>query len=182
MKARRYVIAALAAALVLPGIAHAGGLAVDLNGEWTGTIKCKNNFNGAKEKLFLDPTIRITQLGDGLGIKLDYGDNNPEVYTALVSPDLKKPDKKGDFVLVYCGTNDVLGDNLDFDELGRMSFSAKPGQVKATFKGATVFAFDNFAPAGGGICKWKYKRTSVDPQGLPIACPAPVLTTPPNPK
>lgn len=178
MSTRRFAVAALVAALALPGVARGGGIAVDLSGAWTGTIKCKGTYNGAKDTFFLDPTIRITELGNGLGIKLDYGNANPEIYTALVSPDAKKPDKKGEFVLVYCSTDDVLGDNLDFDELGRMSFSVKPGQVKATFKGQTVFADDTFAPSGGAICKWKYTRTSVDPQGLPVACPINMLKAP----
>lgn len=183
MTPRRFAVAALVAALVLPGAARAGGIpTLDLGGAWTGTIKCKGTFGGAKDPFSLDPTIRITQIGTELGMLLDYNDPFPELYVALASNDPKKPDKKGEFMLDYCKTDDVVGSNVpsEFDELGRMTFSGKPGQVKATFKGTTVFFDHDFQPSGTYICKWKYTRTDVSPQGTQVGCTLNMMQVPPT--
>ena len=181
MTARGLAATALVATLLFPYVARAGGLPdFDLGGAWTGTIKCKGNFGGAKDTLFLDPTIRITQLGNQLGVLLDYGDPTPELYVGVTSPDPNKPDKKGQFGVEYCGTDDVVGSNVEFefDELGRMTFSGKPGQVKATFKGTTVFFYNDFQPSGGAICKWKYTRTDGGPQNTQVGCAMNMLQLP----
>lgn len=183
MKTRLLAAAALVAALVLPTVARAGGNPLlTLDGAWTGTIKCKGNFGGAKDTLFLDPTLRITQIGTQLGILLDYGDAFPELYVGLASPDAKKPEKKGALMVDYCKTDDVVGSNVDleFDELGRLTFSGKPGQVKATLKGTTLFFYNDFQPSGGGLCKWKYTRTDVAPQGTQVGCTQNMLRLPPS--
>lgn len=183
MNARRLAAVALVAALALPGAARAGGIpTLDLSGAWTGTIKCKGTFGGAKDPFSLDPTIHITQIGSELGMLLDYNDPFPELYVALASHDPKKPDKKGEFMLDYCKTDDILGSNVEseFDELGRMTFSGKPGQVKATFKGTTVFFDRDFQPSGTYVCKWKYTRTDVSPQGVQVGCTQNMLQVPPS--
>ncbi len=111
--------------------------------------------------------MRITQSGLDVGIALDYGGADFDNYSGLANPGAKKPEK-GELAIVYCGTNDLVGDLGDFDELGRMSISTKLGKLKASFKGTTIFSdFSNPGPlpALGYTCKWKYVRTSFDNGG-----------------
>lgn len=168
-------------ALTLAPPAHAGGSAFDINGSWIGTIKCKGLSGGAKDKFPLNPAMTISQSGLTVSVVLDYGGGETERYSGLANPDATKPDKKIELAIVFCGTNDQVGDVTDFDEIGRMSISTKPGKVKASFKGTTIFS--DFSdpgplPAGGYTCKWKYTRTS-DTFTLPVPCSAPIVTTPP---
>jgi hypothetical protein len=174
-------VCALALALAAP--ANAGQLAFDINGSWIGTIQCKGLFGGAKDNFTINPVMTISQNGLDLGLVLGSGASNPEQYTGLANPDAKKPDQKGEIAIVFCGTNDLVGDPPTFDELGRMTISTKPGRVKASFKGTSIFSdFSNPGPlpAGGYTCKWKYTRTDDTAPGLQTQCNAPIVTTPPS--
>lgn len=161
------VVGALALLLAFGASAQAGQPRFAIDGTWTGTIKCKGLFGGAKDKFTVAPTMRIAQSGFDVGIELDYGGGETETYTGLANPGEKKPEK-GELAIVYCGTNDQVGEPDDFDELGRMSISTKLGKVTASFKGTTIFS--DFSdpgplPAGGYTCKWKFVRTSFENGG-----------------
>lgn len=174
------VAGALVLAIAATTRAHAGAAFLDLAGTWTGKITCKGNSEGVKDSFFLEPVMRISQSGFGLGVVLDYGGGVLERYTALVNPDAKKPDQKGELAIIFCGTDDQIGVPFDFDEIGRMSVSAKLGKVKASFKGTSIFT--DFADPGplqeGYTCKWKYTRTDTNPAGLQVECPAPIVGLP----
>jgi hypothetical protein len=171
---RRITIAASALALAFSfaTAAHAGAVFLDVAGTWTGTIVCKGIFEGVKDKFTLDPVMRITQNGLRLGVLLDYGANT-EQYAAILNPDEKKFDSKGEAAIIYCGTDDQVGIPPDFDELGRVSVSAKPGKVKASFKAVTIFTdYDTPGPLREGYtCKYKYTRTDTNLAGGVTQCP-----------
>jgi len=110
------------------------------------------------------------QNGSALGIVLDYG-TGTNAYIGTFVPDAKKPDAKGELAILYCKTNDRVGDDPDFDELGRMSVKAKPGELKGTFKGASIFSDPGtFTDTEAGTCKWSYKRTALDMPSVPSTC------------
>lgn len=169
---RSILVAVVLAATVglAAGHAHAGAILLDLSGTWAGVIKCKSLRGGVKDKFTLTPTMRIAQTGNALGIILDYG-TGTDAYVATLVPDAKKPDAKGELALVYCKTNDLVGDEPDFDELGRMSLKAKPLEIKATFKGTSIFSDPGvFTDTEAGTCKWSFKRTAVDFPMVPLTC------------
>ena len=169
----------LAMTLTAAAPARAGGAPrLDLTGRWLGKITCKSFNAGAKDKFTLTPTMYISQAGDALGVLLDYGGGDVERYTALLNPDAKKPEKKGELAIVYCFTNDLVGDEPEYDELGRISVSGKLGNVKAGFKGTSIFSDPGESPAEGGTCKWKYTRVDTTSPGLQINCNDPIIGLP----
>jgi len=121
--------------------------------------------------------MRIAQGGLEVGLVLDYGGGDTEQYSGVANPDAKKPFDKGELAIVFCGTNDRVGDPPTFDEIGRITVKAKQGQVKASFKGTSIFSDPGTGlDTEAGTCKWSYKRTSNDPPMLPTSCLA-VATT-----
>jgi hypothetical protein len=173
---RRLTIAASALAFVCSFArpTEGGAIFLDLVGNWTGTIVCKGISEGVKDKFTLDPVMRISQNGINLGILLDYGDGTTEQYAGILNPDAKKGDKKGEAAIIYCGTDDQIGVPPDFDEIGRINISAKPGKVKATFKGITIFNdYDTPGPLREGYtCKYKYTRVDTNPVAVSTQCPS----------
>jgi hypothetical protein len=151
---------------------NAGAVLLDVGGNWTGTIVCKGISEGVKDTFTLDPVMRIAQSGIHLGIVLDYGGGTTEQYAAILNPDAKKGDAKGEAAIIYCGTDDQIGLPPDFDEIGRMSLSAKPGKVKASFKGLTIFSdYDTPGPFRAGYtCKYKNTRIDTNPPGISTQC------------
>jgi len=175
MNARTHLgmLAAIVAVVMLGSAvpSHAGEARFDLDGTWTGTIKCKSFNGGAKDKFTLTPTMRIAQGGLEVGLVLDYGGGDTEQYSGVANPDAKKPFDKGELAIVFCGTNDRVGDPPTFDEIGRITVKAKQGQVKASFKGTSIFSDPGTGlDTEAGTCKWSYKRTSNDPPMLPTSC------------
>lgn len=149
----------------------AGDVLADLGGEYSGTLKCAYFKNGVKQTQKFTPALHVSQTNLDLGVVVDFTGEAP-LYRGLVAPSAAKPGQQGDLVLVYCGTNDVLGDDPTYDELGRLSFKGKPGEVKGTLKGSSIVSF-NGGPLGdayAGICKWSFKRVSRDPQNVPTSC------------
>ena len=53
---------------------------------------------------------------------------------------------------------------------GRISVSGKLGDVKAGFKGTSIFSDPGESPAEGGTCKWKYRRVDATAPNLQIFC------------
>jgi hypothetical protein len=172
MSRRSVAIALLATALVAVGPTRdvgAGAARFDLNGTWTGTVKCKSFKAGAKAKSTLTATLKLAQSGLELGILLDVGTSTTN-YTGIANPDAKKPFDKGELALVSCTTNDQLGDDLSFDEIGRMAVKAKRGQPKGSLKGTTLFSRPGTIGAEAGTCKWSFKRTVDDFPEVPFTC------------
>jgi hypothetical protein len=177
------VAAAALTCLMASSAARAGQARFDLTGTWVGSIKCKGFNGGVKDPFTLTPTLKISQSGLNIGVFADYppGDFD-DFYTGYANPNVKKPLEKGEFVLIVCGTNDVLGEpspDAPFDEIGRMSVSTKPPKVKATFKGTSIysdpqltpFSDPQTTPISAGTCKWKYTRIDVVDPGISVTCP-----------
>jgi hypothetical protein len=184
MKAHTRLVVAAAAALACLGTssaARAGAARFDLTGTWVGSIKCKGFFGGVKDPFTLTPTVKISQSGLNIGLLADDA-GTLDSYVAYANPDAKKPLEKGEFALIFCGTNDVLAEPFDapFDEIGRMTVSTKPPKVKATFKGTSIYSDSQLSfgppqttPISAGTCKWKFTRTDTNDPGIPLTCPVP---------
>jgi hypothetical protein len=160
-------VAALCA--VVPRAVDAAFITYDLTGTWTGTITCAEFVDGAKEKTVSTPSMQVSQVGLNIGLTLDFGGGNVDQYAGLANPDAKKPDEKGEFAVVFCGTNSEIADAVP-DKLGRMVASTKPNKVKATIKGTTIFSDPPGLVAHHGTCKWKFTRTDSTNSLLPTDC------------
>ncbi len=167
----------LTATLALPRTASSAFITYDLTGTWRGSIKCSALIAGAKQKSVLTPTMRISQIGLNIGVQLDFG-TSTSAYGGLANPDAKKPEQKGEAALVLCGTDNVLGVDL-FDEIARMAVAAKPGKVKASFKGVSIFSGPSTPQVTHGTCKWKWTRTDTAEPGLKTQCGEPMAQLPP---
>ncbi len=168
--ARLVVTAACVVALGSASEVGAGALRFDLNGTWTGTIKCKSSKAGAKSKITLAPTMKIEQSGLEVGVELVLSTGN-QFYTGVANPDAKKPFDRGEVALVSCTTNDSVGDDFSFDEIGRMVVKATRGDVKGSFKGTSLFTRPgSLQNAEAGTCKWSFKRTADDFPSVPVTC------------
>lgn len=145
--------------------------AFDLTGTWQGSSTCTSLFEGEKQKFTDAPAIQITQVGDAIGLRADYGAGDVDFYAGIAHPDAKKPDEKGEIALVACGTDSVAGNAGTFDEVGRFSASTKVGKVKATVKGLSFFSDPGTASPEAGTCKWKLTRTDALDAAIPTTCP-----------
>jgi len=90
-------------------------------------------------------------------------------YAGITNADAKKPEQKGDAILIRCGTSDQLATG-SFDELVRMSASTKPGKVKATFKGFSFLTSGDHQNPLHGTCNWKFTRTALDDPNFATSC------------
>ena len=63
----------------------------DLTGTWVGKFNCNGSQKGAKIKFGFQPTIRITQSALAIGMAVDYGAGDVDLYGGLMIPDSKKP-------------------------------------------------------------------------------------------
>lgn len=162
--------------LVALAVHAAPAVAFDLTGTWHGTSTCTSLFAGEKQKFTDAPTIAITQVGDVIGLRADYGGGDVDVYAGVAYPDPKKPEEKGEVALVACGTDAVAGNPGTFDELGRFAVATKTGKVKATVKGLSFFSDPGTAPPEAGTCKWKMTRIDALDAGVPTVCPSGVTT------
>jgi hypothetical protein len=165
-------------AILLPllVLAAAGrSAAFDLTGTWEGSATCTSFFAGEKIKFTDAPTIQITQVGDAIGLRADYGGGDVDLYTGIAHPDAKKPDEKGELALIACGTDSIAGNPGTFDEVGRFTAATKLGKVKATVKGVSFFSDPGAVTPEAGTCKWKLTR--IDATDAAIATECPVTTS-----
>jgi hypothetical protein len=160
----------LVAALVTVVATGRSAGALELTGTWTGTTKCTSFYQGAKVVFGDAPTVQITQDGRTIGVRADFGQGNISFYAGRTHPAVKKPDEKGEIALVACGTDDVLGNDPDFDELGRFTAVTKLAKIKATLKGVSFFSDPGVALPEAGTCKWKLTRTDTVNMHIPTSC------------
>lgn len=138
----------------------------DLTGRWTGKLVCKTATSGVKATVVATPTLAVTQIGDLVGLSLDYGAGSQERYTGLANPDGKKPLTKGELGIIRCGT-DSVATNVPGDEIGRLFVATKAAPaVRATLKGQSVVS----APPTLATCAWKWTRTDVVDPGVGTGC------------
>ena len=140
--------------------------AFDLSGHWSGTYKCKGNYDGEKDGFEEVLEANITQSGSTVGANFTF-DGTPYSYNGLAVANLAKPDK-GDVMLVICGSDDDLG-STTFDELGRFKVTTKPSKGTGSISGISVYS--RSGPPQVYTCKWKLKRTSAVNPNVPTACP-----------
>lgn len=158
MRAPTFALAA-AVTLVL-GAAVAPAHAFDLTGHWIGKWSCKD-FDGVKFNEGANPSLMaITEAGGTMNVSIDNVG-----YNGTAIADAKKPDEKGEAVLISCATSNVL--TTDFAEIVRATVKTKIGSFKATFKAVSVFA-DNTPEVG--TCKFSFKRVDTLDPGV-LACP-----------
>jgi hypothetical protein len=167
--ARRLARVSLGTMLLLgsnPAVAH--GQIVALTGVWAGKLTCKTYDAGAKETVAATPALAVTQLGNVVGMRMDFGGGVVQQYTGLASPDAKKPLTKGEVGIIRCGTDSAIAIEPAADEIGRLAVSTTPlPGIKATMKGGSVLS----QPPSVGTCSWKWTRTAVDDPGVPTECP-----------
>lgn len=142
----------------------------DLTGTWVGKFNCNGSQKGGKIKFGFQPTIRITQSALTVGMAVDYGAGDVDLYGGLMIPDGKKPRSQAKVSVDYCGTNGVVGES--FDELGVVTTTTKPPGVKASLKGTTLYSDEGVADPEAGTCKWSFKRTSTTDPNVPTTCAA----------
>jgi hypothetical protein len=144
-------------AVIAPAV-HAG----DLTGHWIGKWSCKS-FDGTKFKEGIKPSLlNVTQSGATMGVSIDnFG------YNGVVIADDKKPDQKGEAVLISCPTGNALTSAVA--EIVRATVRTKVGSSKARFTALSIFADDIGGPEVG-TCRYSYKRLDTDDPGVP-ACP-----------
>jgi len=157
--------------LILSAALAAPAGAFDVTGTWSGTRKCQDLFSGAKEKFNEPATLRITQTGNAIGIDVEITGGGTSSYTALANFSAVKPDK-GEFAMIHCGTNDIVGDDLAFDAIGRMQAATKSGKLKAKIKGTSFFSDTSTASPALGTCKWSLTRTDGADPIVPPFCGA----------
>jgi hypothetical protein len=160
---------AVLVASAMPSAIDAAFITYDLTGSWTGSIKCQEFLDGVKQKTVAEPAVSVTQSGLNIGLTLDFGGGNIQRFAGLANPDAKKPTQKGEFAVVFCGTNDIIADAVP-DKLGRMVASTKPNKVKATFKGTVIFSDPPGFVAHHGTCKWKFTRIDLTNPNLGSDC------------
>jgi hypothetical protein len=156
--------ALLAAALA---ITAAPAAAFDLTGSYVGKFRCTGSFEGRKDS-FAEPQVQvaITQSGNVFGMRFDDGFDVLD-YSGVAIPDQAKPDK-GEMAFVFCGTDDVLGNNGDLDEIGRLKVTTKPAKGTGKLSGTSIFT--ELDGTSVFTCKWTFKRVDTNDPGLPTSC------------
>ncbi len=161
-------ISIFTAALLGVQSSRATGQVFDLTGAWAGKLTCKAANAGAKETSVATPVLAVTQSGNVVGLRLDFGGGVIAHYTGLANPDGKKPLAKGELGLIRCGTDSLPGGVGPTDEVGRLFAATKaPPAIKATLKGTSVFSEDQRV----GTCSWKWTRTALTDPGVETSCP-----------
>jgi len=163
-------VTALVCSLVL-GASAAGAQTFNLTGHWTGKWSCKGVANDGKfTAANKASTLDVTQTVGTFAATVDAADPNGNFkFNAFAVPDVKKPDQKGEVILLGCALGPTVPPS-DVAELIRVQVKTKPDSTTASFKGTSLFtSIFNGAPQVG-TCKYSYKRMDTDDPGL-SACP-----------
>lgn len=144
--------------------------AFDLTGTWSGTRKCLDVSQGIKAKRADSVTFHVTQTGNAIGILADVTGGDTTTFAGFANFSALKPDK-GEFAMLHCGSNDIVGDGPAYDATSRMQATTKPGKVKAKIVGTTIFSDPGTAPPLVGTCKWSLTRTDVTDPSVATTCP-----------
>lgn len=167
---RAIVRVAIGTALLLgshPAVARGQVSTFDLTGAWSGKLTCKGTNAGVKETVVSTPALAVTQSGNAVGLRMDFGAGVVVDYVGRANPDGKKPLEKGELGVIRCGTDTAVGATEAADEIGRLSASAKLApSSKGTLKGSSVLA----RSAGLATCTWKWTRTGTADPGVATEC------------
>lgn len=169
----RHAIATLVAAAALLGASPSTATAqlFDLTGTWVGKLSCKSFETGSKVKFALEPVLQISQSGNQVGARLDFG-GTQEQFDGVANPDGKKPETKGQLALLRCGTDNVAGNDFGTDEIGHFTVTTKPLPAeKASLKGVSIYSAPGTATPEVGTCAWKWTRTDLTNPNISIGCP-----------
>jgi hypothetical protein len=145
-----------AGALLVLALTASPLYAFDATGTWAGQFSCKN-FDGTKSTFKMKPsTLLIAQSGSA--VKASMTGAQLLFYSGSAIDDAKKPNEKGEILLIQCGTDDNAGVGLA--EMIRAAVKADPNKGKGSFSGVSTAEGD----FGGGYqfstCKYKFKRAS----------------------
>jgi len=138
------------------------GSALDLTGTWEGRQTCKGIEEGEKDRFSCCSTLRITQSGDAVNIRLTP---TAGLYFGRVTAFDKHP-HRGAVIFAACGTDSTLpeGSEMVFADV---SVDPKVGSVKGNLRGSGPFLDDTDVQLS---CTWHYKRVdTADP--LVPSCP-----------
>jgi hypothetical protein len=139
--------------------------AFDATGTWTGQFSCKN-FNGAKTTFKMKPsTLLIVQAGAAVKADIDGGNF---LYNGSAINDAKKPDEKGEILMVQCGTDNHGGQG--FAEMVRLAVKTNPGKGTGSFSGPSIIEGDFGNGYQFATCKYSFKRTGT---GIPTVADCP---------
>jgi hypothetical protein len=143
------VFGLLTAVLLASSAAHA----FDATGTWEGQWSCKE-FDGVKFTSKQKPsTLRITQNGSEVFTDIDDGSY---LHDGHAINDGKKPEEKGEMVLVDCVSDDNGADG--FAEQMRAAVKVNATKGSGSFKGVSVYQDVSLSGGSFGTCKYKYKR------------------------
>jgi len=136
----------------------------DATGTWTGQFSCKH-FNGEKFTFKMKPsTLLISQSGSTVTADIDGFFR----YNGAAIDDAKKPNEKGEILLIQCDTDNEAG--AGFAEMNRAVVKTKPSKGTGSFSGLSIVEGDFGDGPTFGTCKYKLKRTSTADPNVP-ACP-----------
>jgi hypothetical protein len=150
--------------------------AFDLTGHWTGKWSCKGVANDGKftvSSSISPSTLDITQVGGTFAAVVDVSvspaDGGDFPFNVFAIPDLKKPDEKGEVVLLACPNGNTVPASGSAETM-RGQVKTKANTAKASFKATSIFTdIFNGAPEVG-TCKYSYKRIDTTDPGL-TNCP-----------
>ena len=93
--------------------------------------------------------------------------NGPFFYNAVAVPAVKDPANNGNVILLGCDISNTLASGSEA-ELIQASIKTKVPNVKASFKGTSIFA-DDFPESG--FCKYTYQRVGETDLVGATSCP-----------
>jgi hypothetical protein len=141
----------LAALLLASPAAHA----FDATGTWEGQWSCKE-FDGVKFTSKQKPsTLKITQNGSEVFTDID---NGGYIHDGHAIDDAKKPNDKGEMMLVDCVSDDNGADG--FAEQIRVVVKVNAAKGTGSLSGVSQYQDASLFGSSFGTCKYKYKRIS----------------------
>jgi hypothetical protein len=164
---RRWILMTTLAAILIPSMTSAAVLGpMYVGGHWEGKRTCKSSF-------FYAPSGTTTKSNfkDDLALGISQAGYDLNLGTALVRfngrliPDPKNPDKKGEIVIVLCGSSDTLVSPQNIALAGHGTVSEKSLKI-------VYIQSSGQADGTGGslICKLNLKRVDLTNPGVPN-CP-----------
>jgi len=98
------------------------------------------------------------------------GQSFPVFYNAVAVPAVNDPANNGNVILLGCDTSNALPTGSDA-ELIQASIKTKVPNVKASFKGTSIFADNTDDSPESGFCKYTYQRVGETDLVGATSCP-----------
>ncbi len=178
------VVLTFSAAMFGPASVPAAS-AFDVTGHWVGKWSCKGfsaPFTDDKGKLVnkFTSSTPVCQGGANAGTFCTDdsecpasscpGQSFPVFYNAVAVPAVNDPANNGNVILLGCDTSNALPTGSDA-ELIQASIKTKVPNVKASFKGTSIFADNTDDSPESGFCKYTYQRVGETDLVGATSCP-----------